>query len=99
MSDNILDKKDNESKLEYIKRIVYGKLVDKTLGEYDYVVLAPLVFGKEYSSDVARRMFYGARYILDVLDDEQLNKLDNNEIIKKIKQKQPMKIAEIITKG
>lgn len=87
MSDNILDKKDNESKLEYIKRIVYGKLVDKTLSEYDYVVLAPLVFEKKYSSDVARRMFYGARYILDVLDDEQLNKLDNNEIIKKIEEK------------
>ena len=67
---------DKEKDLEYIKSIIYGKLVDRTIDE-DYSELAPLVFGRPYSSDVARRMFYGARKVLEVLENEQIKNVNN----------------------
>lgn len=81
-----LKRKENESKLDYVKRIVYGKLKDKTI-DNDYSELAPLVFDKEYSSDVARRMFYGARNILDMIDENKINNIDDNEVLKEIEEK------------
>lgn len=78
-----LKKREDESKLEYVKRIVYGKLKDKTI-DNDYSELAPLVFDKEYSSDVARRMFYGARNVLDMIDENKINNVDDNEVLKEI---------------
>lgn len=63
-----LERKSGESKLEYHKRLVYGKLVDKTLADLDYSELSELIFGKQYSSDVARRMMYGSRYTLELID-------------------------------
>ena len=35
-----------ESELDYHKRIIYGKLVDKTLADIDYSELAGLVYGQ-----------------------------------------------------
>lgn len=84
MSD--LLKRSEESQIEYVKRIVYGKLIDKTIDD-DYTILAPLVFGKEYSSDVARRMFYGARDILKLIDVDKINNVKDNDIIKQIEEK------------
>ena len=81
-----LIKRDEESQIEYVKRIVYGKLIDKTIDD-DYTILAPLVFGKEYSSDVARRMFYGARDILKLIDVDKINNVKDNDIIKQIEEK------------
>lgn len=81
-----LKRRENESKLDYVKRIVYGKLKDKTI-DADYTELAPLVFGKEYSSDVARRMFYGARIILDILEEEGINNISDDELLKKTEEK------------
>lgn len=79
-------KRSEESDFEYVKRIVYGKLIDKTIDD-DYTILAPLVFGKEYSSDVARRMFYGARDILKLIDVDKINNVKDNDIIKQIEEK------------
>lgn len=64
-----LTRKQNESDYDYHKRLVYGKLVDKTLADIDYSELAELVYGKPYSSDVARRMIYGSRRTLELIDD------------------------------
>ena len=61
----------NESQLDYHKRLVYGKLVDKTLADMDYTELAELVYGQPYSSDVARRMLYGSRRTLELMDAER----------------------------
>ena len=44
----------DESAFNYHKRLVYGKLVDKTLSDVDYSELSELVYGQQYSSDVAR---------------------------------------------
>lgn len=63
-----LARRPDESKLDYHKRLVYGKLVDKTLADADYSELAELLYGRPYSSDVARRMLYGSRQTLDVID-------------------------------
>lgn len=62
------ERKANETDLQYHKRIVYGKLLDHTLSEYDYSELAMYAYGQEYSSDVARRMFYGSCKTLQLMD-------------------------------
>lgn len=66
-----LERQTNETPLEHHRRIVYGKLVDKTLSDYDYSELAPYIYGKEYSADVARRLMYGSRMTLELLDAER----------------------------
>lgn len=82
----LLKRRDNESDLEYTKRIVYAKLVDKTT-DLDYSELSNLIYDKPYSSDVARRMFYGMRKIFELMDKEGINSVSENEILKKIEEK------------
>ena len=65
----MLQKKPSETDFEYHKRLIYGKLVDKTLADEDYTELAPLVYGKDFSSDVARRMMYGSCRTLQLIDN------------------------------
>ena len=69
-----VERNPGESDLQYHKRLVYGKLVDKTLSDYDYSELAPFVYGQEYSTDVARRLMYGSRYTLEIMDKERENR-------------------------
>lgn len=66
----VLERQAGESKIDFHRRLVYGKLVDKTLADYDYSELAVALYGKEYSSDMARRMMYGSCKTLDILSDE-----------------------------
>lgn len=70
-----IERMENESKLDYHRRLVYGKLVDKTLADMDYSELSELVYGQSYSSDVARRMLYGSRRTLELLDEERTSEL------------------------
>ena len=55
-----LDRLPNESDYEYHKRLVYGKMEDKTLSEVDYSTLSELIYGEQYSNDFARKMIYGS---------------------------------------
>lgn len=64
-----LSKRPNETDFAYHKRLIYGKLVDGTLADEDYSELAPYVYGKEFSTDVARRMMYGSCRTLQLVDD------------------------------
>lgn len=85
-----LERLENETEYEYHKRLIYGKLVDKTLTDYDYTEIAPLIYGKEYSCDVARRMLYGScktLQLIDRLDEECLKTSDTAEMIKLLEQK------------
>lgn len=66
-----LVKAPDESPLDYHRRLVYGKLVDKTLGDIDYSEMSEYVYGQQYSSDVARRMMYGSKRTLELLDNER----------------------------
>lgn len=79
-----LEKRTDESKLQYHKRMVYGKLVDKTLADVDYSELAELVYGQPYASDVARRMFYGSRKTLELLDEERASNIEDNDLASEI---------------
>ena len=65
-----IKRKENETDLQYHKRIIYGKLVDKTLSDIDYSELSELAYGQAYSSDVARRMFYGSKRTLALMDKD-----------------------------
>lgn len=62
---------DGESDLAYHRRLVYGKLIDKTLADIDYTELAPLLYGQEYSADFARRMTYGSCKTLQIMDAQR----------------------------
>lgn len=66
-----IDRRENENDFEYHKRLIKGKLVDKTLADVDYSELAEAVYGQEYSSDVARRMMYGSNRTIDLLEKNQ----------------------------
>ena len=84
----ILDvaKRSGESNLDYHKRIVYGKLVDKTLADIDFAELSEAAYGQQYSSDVTRRMFYGSKRTLDIIDQERLKQVDS-AVIRELEEK------------
>lgn len=82
-----IERKQNETPLDYHKRIVYGKLVDKTLSDVDYTELAELAYGQSFSSDVARRMFYGSKRTLDLMDSERVESASTNELLTELDEK------------
>lgn len=67
----MLERLPGETALQHHKRIIEGKLVDKTLADYDYAELAPFVYGQDYSADVARRMMYGSEKTLQLIAAEE----------------------------
>lgn len=69
---NPLLRREGESELSHHRRLVYGKLVDKTLADYDYAELSSHVYGEELSGDSVRKMMYGTKRTLDLLDAERL---------------------------
>lgn len=79
-----IEKRQNESPLDYHKRLVYGKLVDKTLSDMDYTELAELVYGQPYSSDVARRMLYGSRRTLELMDAERVRDISSDGLLSEL---------------
>lgn len=79
-----LAKRDGETDLQWHKRLIYGKLVDKTLSDYDYTELAKYVYGKEYSTDVARRCMYGSKMTLDLLERENITNLKDEDVLTEI---------------
>lgn len=82
--DNVISpllRRAGESDLQYHRRLVYGKLIDKTLSDYDYVELSKYVYGKQYAADVARRHMYGSKYTLQLLEKEQIQNTQNTSII------------------
>lgn len=87
MVDNPLLKRAGESEFDYHKRIVYGKLKDKTLSDYDYDELARFAYGKEYARDETRKRFYGSLYTLDLLEQEGINNIESNEILSSLDEK------------
>ena len=65
----MLERRPGETAFEYHRRLIYGKLVDKTLADVDYTELAPYVYGQDYSADVVRRMMYGSAKTLQLADE------------------------------
>ena len=79
-----LTKQPNETDLAYHKRLIYGKLVDGTLADEDYSELASFVYGKDYSTDVARRMMYGSRKTLELMENEIERKITSDDILNEL---------------
>lgn len=82
-----LNKRDDETDFEYHKRLVYGKLKDRTLSDYDYSELAPYVYGQEYSVDVARRLMYGSCKTLEKLENEIVTNISDDKLVTEIELK------------
>lgn len=74
----MLSKKNNETNIQYIRRIVYGKLMDKTIDE-DFVELYYVLFNKEVSSTEARKRFYGIKDMLECVDEIEIKEFDDCE--------------------
>ena len=76
-----LQQKPDESNFDYQKRLVYGKLVDKTLADMDYTELAEALYGQAYAPDVARRMVYGSKRTLDAVERDFENGVQCDDIL------------------
>ena len=76
----LAERRDGESQFDYHRRLIYGKLVDKTLADMDYSELAELVYGQPYASDVARRMLYGSRRMLELLDQSRMEAIEDEDV-------------------
>ena len=68
-----LERKVGETDIAYHKRLVYGKLEDKTLSGVDYDELSRYLYGKQFSRDVARRLTYGSYRTLKIMDSDAIN--------------------------
>jgi len=79
-----LEKRGDENDYEYHRRLIYGKLKDKTLADYDYSEIAPYVYGQDYSVDVARRMMYGSCRTLEKMDEQLKENISDDLILSKI---------------
>ena len=75
-----MEKKEKRDEFERHKSLIYGKLVDKTLSDMDYSELAEEVYGKKYASDVARKMMYGSRFTLQLLDEAGVVNVTDEDI-------------------
>jgi len=75
-----IERQSGENELQYHKRLINGKLSDKTLADMDYSELSTYVYGKEYSSDVARRMMYGSSKTLDLIDKYMDSMVDADRV-------------------
>lgn len=82
-----IERQPQESLMDYHKRLIYGKLVDRTLADVDYVELSEKVYGQPYSSDVARRMMYGSRKTLELMDSMNLSAVSDKNMMSEIDEK------------
>lgn len=79
-----IQRRTNETDLEYHKRLIYGKLIDKTLADYDFSEIAERIYGQAYSSDVARRMMYGSRKTLEAVESDRQDCIQDRAIVAEI---------------
>lgn len=80
-----LSKKDNETNLEYIIRLVQGKS-DGTY-DIDYTELFKLLFDVELSSCESRKRYYGIKMLLPYIDLQKMDNLTSKEILDEIEKK------------
>ena len=78
-----IKRRENENKLSYFKRITDNRK------EYDldYSEWCNLITNKEYSSDNARKAYYIVKPLLDNLDEEVINNIKDNDVLKDIEAK------------
>lgn len=77
-----------ESELDHHRRMIYGKLIDRTLDE-DYIELSEIVYGEPSSGDHCRKMMYGSKYTLELMDrylEDLTTEHSDSEMLDKIEQ-------------
>lgn len=84
MIDNVLEKQENENDFEHHKRLVYGKLKDKTLADYDYGEIAKYLYGKELAPDETRKRMYGSCKTLEILDELSISNITDGDILSEL---------------
>lgn len=82
-----LTRRPGESNVAFHRRLVYGKLIDKTLSDVDYTELADALYGQAYAPDVARRMVYGSRRTLEALDRDIEDNLAESDVLTELDNK------------
>lgn len=85
--DRVLERRPGENDFDYHRRIIEGKLGDKTLSDYDYAELSKYAYGQEYSGDVARRMFYGSKRTLDYITANRIASIEDESVLSELDQK------------
>ena len=75
-----LERLPNETRLQHHRRLIDGKLTDKTLADVDYSELSEYIYGQTYSSDVVRRMMYGSKRTLDIIDSERCEAVSGTDM-------------------
>ena len=70
----LLDKRPNETELEYHKRLVYGKQTDKSLQDVPFAEIGERIYGKRYAEDHARKMIYGSRKTLEIIEEDEITR-------------------------
>lgn len=81
-----LKKNADETKLHYIKRLVYGKLKDKTI-DADYSEISPYLFGVELNSHECRKRMYGVLNILEQIEDEVVSNITDADLLDELTMK------------
>ena len=79
-----IEKQKNESAFDYHKRLVYGKLVDKTLADTDYSELSIPLFGQQYSSDHTRKMMRGSLMTMELMEQEGIDSITDEGILSEV---------------
>lgn len=64
----MVTRREGESDFAYHRRLITGKLIDKTLADVDYAELAGPVYGTNWSSDNTRKAMYGSLKTLELLE-------------------------------
>lgn len=91
MEDYLLERRENENFNSYEKRLVYGKLKDKTLVEYDFQEIYKALYDIDISSTEARKRIYGLKDHFEAVESETVENITDNSILDEI----DMKLLEI----
>lgn len=84
MIENTLARRDNENKFEHHKRLVYGKLKDKTLADYDYGEISQYLYGRDYAPDETRKRMYGSLSTLELLDELGVQNITEEDVLNEL---------------
>lgn len=79
-------RKETESKIEYIIRLVKG--IDDKIYKLSYQDFFKLAFNVELSPTESRKRYYGLKMFIGELDQEQLGDIDDYELLRKLEEKE-----------
>lgn len=76
----MLNRRPDETAVQHHKRLIFGKLLDRTMSDVDYSEMAEPLYGKELSSDSVRKMMYGSCLTLQLLEDDASSTAEDGSV-------------------